>query len=46
MVTFAWNFLDLFIISLGFGLAERFQQMNEHLMDVFKNSITEVILLF
>lgn len=42
LLTFAWNFPDLFIINISFGLAERFRQMTEHLMEVYKNNIEEV----
>ncbi|XP_046734696.1 gustatory receptor for sugar taste 64f-like [Diprion similis] len=29
--TFAWNFMDLFLMLVSFALASRFRQMNDHL---------------
>uniref|UniRef100_A0A336M5Z9 CSON012659 protein n=1 Tax=Culicoides sonorensis TaxID=179676 RepID=A0A336M5Z9_CULSO len=36
MQTFAWTFLDFFIIAISLGISERFRQFNEHLNEMYK----------
>lgn len=45
-LTFAWNYLDYFIIMLSIGIAERFHQINEYLNETYQKSSNKVFFRF
>lgn len=39
IATFAWSYTDLFVILISIGLASKFKQINEDLMEVKDKSV-------
>lgn len=40
--TFAWNFMDVFIMAISIGISTRFQQINRRLADLLMRSSSSV----